>query len=49
MQNDMLVTLSQEENKRSEELLALKLKLEAKLAIVSKELRQIIYSLDRKP
>ena len=45
----MIVTLSQEEDKRTEELMVLKKKYEVALEQITKELRIIIYKLDRKP
>lgn len=45
----MIVTLSQEEDKRAEELMVLKKKYEVALEQITKELRIIIYKLDRKP
>lgn len=45
----MLVTLSQDEEKRTVELMELKKKYEIALEKITKELRIIIYKLDRKP
>ena len=45
----MIVTLSQEEDKRTEELMVLKKKYEVALEQITKELRIMIYKLDRKP
>lgn len=49
MLNEMIVKLSAEEDKRSEELMKQLKWYEAKVDAVKKELRIIIYKLDRKP
>lgn len=41
-------TIDVQEDKRAEELMKRKLALEAELEVITKELRSIIYKLDRK-